>query len=204
MLKLQSTKQPSIIVYNASQPDPEPGRRFIIPVTNPEADHTAIARRVWELANASGSRVLFLGLCKDALHEPGLRRTLATMSALVNTGNVSAGSEIVLGKDWEKSLRARLRMGDTVVCWGDQHADLLHTDLGVPIYFVPEAKPGKNLHAGWLARAAAWIGAIAIIAFFFFIQVEIDHLANGWTTVLQLLSVAGEFWLIWLWNSLLG
>lgn len=204
MLKLNTTKQPSIAVYNASQSDLEPVRRFIIPVTNPDADLSTIARRVWELANATGSRVQFIGLCSDVVHELELRRVLATISAMVNYGNVSAESEIVLGRDWVKSMKSRLQEGDTVVCWEEQHTGLLHADLGAPIYFIPEGKSRKTMRSNWLSRAAAWIGSIAILVFFFFIQVEIDHLANGWTTVLQLLSVAGEFWSIWFWNNLFG
>lgn len=203
MLKLNTSKQSTIAVFNASQLDSEPVRRFIVPVINPEADLTTVAQRVWELANATGARVQFLGLCSDAMHEPGFRRVLATTSAMVNYGNVSAESEIVMGRDWVKSMRSRLREGDTVICQGEQHMELLHTDLGVPVHFIPERKPTKTSNTNWLTRTAAWLGSIAIIVFFFFIQVEIDHFAKGWVTVLQLLSVAGEFWLVWLWNSLL-
>lgn len=204
MTKLTYTKQRTMIVSNASQSDLEPVRRFIIPVTNPDADLSTIARRAWELANATGSRVQFIGLCSDAVHELELRRVLAAISAMVTYGNASAESEIVLGKDWVKNIKSRLQEGDTVVCLEEQHTGLLHADLGAPVYFIPEDKPRKTMRSNWLSHAAAWTGSIAIIVFFFFIQIEIDHLANGWITVLQLLSVAGEFWLIWFWNSLLG
>ena len=204
MLKTTTTKQPSLVVYDASHPDPETVRRFIVPVIDPEADLTIVAKRVWELANASGSRVQFIGLCGEAVHELEFRRLLATTSAMVNYGSVSASSEIVLGRDWVKNIKSRLRDGDTVICWEKHHTALLHADLGAPIYFIPEIKPGKAMHSRGPARAAAWIGSITILVFFFFIQVEISRLANNWTTLLQLLSVAGEFWLIWLWNSLFG
>ncbi len=48
----------------------------------------------------------------------------------------------------------------------------------------------------------SWLGSIAIIAGFFWLQVQIDQLNKGWGhTVLLLLSVLGEAYLIWLWNS---
>lgn len=203
MLKLNNTKQQSLIVFNASQSDPETGRRFIVPVTNPEVDLTPVVQRVWELANATGARVQFLGLCDDAVHELELRRTLATVSAMTNLGNVSAESVIQPGRNWMESLRAHVRAGDTVIYWNPQNSRLLQVDLGVPVYVIPELKAGKRLRTNWFTQAAAWIGSIAIIVFFFFLQVQIDHFAENWATVMQLLSVAGEFWLIWSWNNLL-
>jgi hypothetical protein len=204
MLKTNDTKQRPMVVYNASQLDNETARRFIVPVTNPEADLTAIAQRVWELSNATGSRVQFLGLCKDAMHEPGLRRALATISAMVNFGNVSAESDILIGRDWVESVKLYIRDGDTVICWKGQRAELLQANLNVPIHLIPEINPRSKPRSNWPARAAAWIGSIAIIIFFFSMQVEFDHLGKGWTVVLQLLSIAGEFGLIWFWNNLLG
>jgi len=203
MLKLNNTKQQPLIVFNASQPDLETGRRFIVPVTNPNADLTLIARRVWELAKAMGSRVQFLGLCDDAVHELELRRTLATVSAVMNYGNVSADSAILLGRNWLESLRAYVQAGDTVVYWNAQNSKLLQVDLGVPVYVIPEMKPRKVQRTNWSTQAAAWIGSIAIIVLFFFMQVQIEHLAKGWATVMELLSVAGEFSLIRFWNNLL-
>ena len=203
MLKLNNTKQPSLIVFSASQADLETGRRFIVPVTNPEADLTPIARRVWELANATGSRVQFLGLCSDAMHEPALRRALATVSAVMNYGKVSAESTIVLGRNWLENLRSHVQAGDAIICWNEQFSKLLHVDLGVPVYVIPEMKSRKRSRSNRSTQAAAWIGSVVVIVFFFFLQVQIEHFAESWATVMQLLSVAGEFSLIWFWNNLL-
>jgi len=53
-----------------------------------------------------------------------------------------------------------------------------------------------------VAEVISWFGAIAIIAGFFWIQVQIDQLNRGWGhTTLFLLSLVGEVYLIWLWNS---
>jgi hypothetical protein len=53
-----------------------------------------------------------------------------------------------------------------------------------------------------LAELFSWIGSIVIIAGFFWIQVQIDQLGRGLShTILFLLSVAGEAYLIWLWTS---
>lgn len=193
-----------MIVSNASISDPETGCRFIVPVTNPEADLTAIARRVWELANATGTRVQFLGLCNDAMREPGLRRALATMSAMVNYGNVPAESEILFVRDWVDGVKSHVQAGDTVICWHEQCSRLMRTNLDVPVHIIPEIKTRNQPRSNWAAQAAAWIGSIAIIIIFFFLQVEFDRLDKGWVTLVQLLSVLGEFGLIWFWNKLFG
>jgi hypothetical protein len=53
-----------------------------------------------------------------------------------------------------------------------------------------------------LEELLSWIGSIAIIAGFFWMQVQIDQLSNGvFHAVLFLLSLLGEAYLIWLWNS---
>ena len=205
MLKLNNTQQqPSLVVYNASQPGSETGRRFIVPVTNPEADLAPITRRVCKLANASGSRVQFIGLCSEAMHELEFRRLLATVSAMMNYSNVSAESVILLGRNWLETLRSHVQAGDVIVYWNEQSSKLLHVDLGVPVYVIPELKPRKASRSTWVTQAAAWIGSIAIIVLFFFMQVQIEHFAQGWATIMELLSVAGEFGLIWFWNNVLG
>jgi len=204
MLKLNIGRQQPITLYTASQSDLEIGRRFVVPVTNPDTDFTALVQRVWELANATGARVQFIGLCEDARQELVLRRTLATVSAMMNYGNVTAESEIVAGRDWMKGLQSRLLRGDTVVCWGREHADLDRMHLDIPIYYIPETnQPGKS-RSHWLSVVAAWFGSAAIIVVSFFFQVEFDHLAKSWAITLQLFSVVGEFWAILSWNRLFG
>jgi hypothetical protein len=53
-----------------------------------------------------------------------------------------------------------------------------------------------------LEELLSWAGSIAIIAGFFWIQVQIDQLSKGsFHAILFLLSLMGEAYLIWLWNS---
>lgn len=204
MIRLNNTKQKPVIAYNISRSDLEPGRRLIVPVPSPEADLTSVAKRVWELANTTGSQVRFIGLCNDAVQESGFRRALATLTAMVNSGSVSAESEIVYGKNWVAAIRSRLQPGDTLVCWREQRTELLHAELDVPIYFLFQLDHRSETRSTWLTQALLWGGFLAIIVGFFILQVEINRSAQGWATILQLLSIAGEFASVWLWNSLLG
>ncbi|MBK9207501.1 MAG: hypothetical protein IPL71_04020 [Anaerolineales bacterium] len=72
-------------VSPASFPDLQPARRLIVLVPDSEVDTTLMARKIWELANALESRIQFLGLSKDAVREPGLRRQIINLSAMVET-----------------------------------------------------------------------------------------------------------------------
>lgn len=54
----------------------------------------------------------------------------------------------------------------------------------------------------YLDEFISWLGSIAIIIGFFWVQVQIDQLNRGWGhTSLFLLSLISEVYLIWLWNS---
>jgi len=193
-----------------SQPDPESAHRLIVLVPSLEADLTAVTQRVWELANATGAHIKFISLCNDATQEPSLRRGLATMSAMVKDGNVSAEAEVVSGRNWVEVVKTRQQAGDMVVCCAEQRAGLmqrplsqiLQSDLDMPLYILSGLYPQNDSRSNWLSQAAVWLGFIAIILGFFTLQIKIDQLAQDWTIILQLLTTAVEFWLIWVWNNL--
>ena len=200
MLKINDTKYQTMVVRNGSPSDLEAGRRLIVPISNPDADLTDVIRRVWKLANETGARVLLLGLCNETKNEPALRRALATTSALVNSGNVIAEAEIAYGRNWKEAVTARLQAGDTVICWHGQQAE-----FDVPVYFLSKLYSRNTPRPNWLGRVAVWLGSIAILIGFFFVQVQIVRVSEGLaTTVLQLLSMAGEMIFILFWNSLFG
>ena len=196
----------------ASQPDPEPAHRLIVLVPSLEVDLIVVTQRVWELANATGAHIQFISLCNDAAQEPSLRRELATMSAIVKDGNISAEAEVVSGRNWVEVVKTRRQAGDIVVCCAEQRAGLmqrplsqiLQSDLDMPLYILTGLYSQNVSHSNRLTQIFAWIGFIAILAGFFLLQVKIDQLAKDWTTVLQLLTTAIEFWLIWAWNNLFG
>ena len=208
MIKLNFNYQPSTLSQISSL-DLELARRLVVVVHDPEADLTSVTRRVWELAHATGAKVRFLGLCNDEAQEMVLRRTLVTASALMNSGNVSANSEIVVGKDWVSAVRSCLQQSDMLVCCQESGSSshqkalipILRADLGVPLYLLSKTQPRTASRSEWLPAAAAWIGSLAIIIAFFWLQVKIDQLAGGLSIPMQLLSIAVEFTLIRAWNK---
>jgi len=202
---------PALRASPASFPDLQPASRLIVLVPSLEVDSTALTRRVWELANSTDAHIQFIGLYSDPAQEPGLRRELVTMSAMVNYGRVSAEADAVFGKDWVDVVKTHYQAGDMVVCFAEQRAgmsrkplsQILQSDLNVPLYILSGLYPQNDSRSNWPSQIAAWTGSIAIILGLLVFQAKIDHLGKDWThTVLLLLSIPFEIWLIWAWNSL--
>src|SRR5215213_9135034 len=207
MNKLDYKHQSASLSF-ASASDLEPARRLIVLVPSLETDLTSVTRRVWELANVTGAHVQFLSLCQDEAQEPSVRRRLVTMAAIVNYGNVSAEADVAFGNNWVNAVKSRCQAGDIVVCFAEQRAGLLQrplsqmlqSDLDVPLYILSGLYPQSERRSGWPAQASTWLGSLAIIIGFFVLQTRIDLPAQDWAqTILTLLSIAVEVWLVWFW-----
>jgi len=202
MIQLNPTKQTPTILQNASETDKKTARRLIVLVPVSNADLSGVIQRVWQVANTTKSHVQFLGLCEDTVHEPGLRRTLATLTAMIKDGNVSAEFGLLRSKDWVESLSASLQEGDMIACWREQGTKLLRLKPEVPLYLLAESNIPKDPPTNWKTAAMAWIGSLTIIAAFFFLQVQINRLPETWSTLLQVISVTGEMAALLFWNRL--
>jgi hypothetical protein len=211
MNKLHFEHQP-LALHVAPPLDLDPARRLLVLVSSLDVDLTDVTRRVWDLADAMGAQIKFLGLCHGANQEPALRRILVTMSAMVNYDHVSSELEVIVGRDWPRAVKSRCHPGDMIVCIEDQHTGLLRgplgrilqSDLDIPVYILSGIESQDNSRSNRFARPAAWIGSIAIILGFLLLQVKIIQTAKDWIVALELASTAIEFMLIWAWNSLVG
>ena len=201
---------PSLTYPTASQPDLEPARRLIVLIPDADSDYTAATRRICELAKVMGARVQLLGLCKDAAQEPGLRRALVTLCAMVQNSRVSAEAKVEFGTNWVNAIKSHYQAGDMIVCFAEQRAGLLHrplsqileSNLDVPVYILSGPYPQKP-KSDWLSQIIAWSGSIGILIGFFILQVKIVQLPKDWfQNILFILSIIPEFWLIWVWNKL--
>jgi hypothetical protein len=189
----------------------EPARWLIVLVPCLEADPMPATRTIWELANASGRRVRFIGLYENAAQELSLRRQLAGMSAMVGVGGIYTETETVFSQDYVEVVRSRWQPGDLVVCFREQRtgrlsrplSDVLQSSLNVPVYVLSGLYPQKNMRVNWLTQVFAWSGSIGLIAGFFLIQVRVDQVATGWIQLAMILmSISLEIWMIWAWNNL--
>ncbi|HEX9333675.1 MAG TPA: hypothetical protein VF896_17415 [Anaerolineales bacterium] len=187
----------------------EEARRLIILIPA-DVDCASVTRRLWELANATGSTVQLLGLCKDTSQEPALRRELITVSALIQDAKVSVEIKVEIGTDWVDAVKHNYQKGDMIVCIAEQAigirrqplSQILESRMQVPVYILSKLQPPKPQTYG-LARATAWSGFLGIMVGFFLLQVKIIQVSkDGFQTLMLLLLLIPEFWFIKIWNSL--
>jgi len=203
---------PSLTVPPASFPRLEPARRLIVLVPESDMDATFAARKIWELANALESSIQFLGLSKDAEHEPGVRRQMVTLSAMVGYENISVESKIEIGNDWLSVVKSYWHEGDMIVCFKGQNSGLarrplsqmLESNLKATVYVLSDVEQQENhVLSSWMSTAVAWIGSIGIILGFFWLQSLLMKPPTDWAhSALLYISLFAEAGLIWIWNSL--
>jgi hypothetical protein len=189
------------------------GRRLLVIVSDSEMDTPATARRILEVAQAFESRVLFLGLTTDRLQESSLRRQLITLSTMVRDANLPFELKIETGRDWLDLIKSHWHEGDVLVCLAGQRAGtrrtmlgpLLQTNFSSTVYVINEPVQPERTRADWISPAVGWVGSISIILGFFWLQVRMDQLTRDWlNSVLLIISILVEVWLVWIWNSLFG
>jgi hypothetical protein len=186
--------------------------RLIVLVPS-DLDYSSLTRRVWELAISTGKQVQLLGLCQDLADEPGLRRQLVTMSALVGDPRVTVEAQVEIGTNWVDVVKTHHQAGDAIVCFAEQRAGLFHrplsqileSTLDATIYILSGVYAQSTERPSWLSQLIVWAGSFAILAGFFWLQVRISQLPNDPAQAALLIISAGvEIWLIWVWNSLLS
>lgn len=209
MKEITSNRQTLLISMN-HEPETAAVQRLLVLIPDMDADLTPVASRAWEIARESGARVKFISLFEDTEREPGLRRKLATLSALVTDGRVRGEAEVMRGRDWVGAVRSRWQPGDMLVCMAEQRAgpmlkplsQILESDLKVPLTILSGLTPAVENRPRWYEHLAAWAGLLGIVVSFCLLQVRIHQTAGEWTTVLMIVSLGVEYLLIWLWNSL--
>jgi len=211
-LDLIPSQETDLMIDHGSFVHPESAGRLIVLIPADLDFHTA-ARRIWELANATGMHVQLLGLCNDATEEPSLHRALVTMAALIHDGRISTEAKTEIGTNWLNFVKHHYKRGDMIVCFAEQQGGLLHRPLNqmirsrldAPMYIMSGLCIEDGSRRNWRTELLAWSGAIGIILGSSLFQIRISSQSQDWTqTVLLILSVIAEAWLIWGWNSLLS
>ena len=200
---------PSLTSSTASLSEPESARRLIVLVPDLEWNFIPAIHRIWELADAQHPRVLLISLCKDPKQELSLRRALIILCAMLQNGKIPVETKVEIRMNWVDVVKHNYQAGDMIVCFAEQRAGLLQkplsqileSNLSIPVYVVSGVyipKPKSNR----LADATAWLGSIGIIAGFGLLQVKISQVSEGWfQTILLILVVISEIWLIWVWDN---
>jgi len=195
----------------ASHSVPGSAPRLIVLFPASEPDAHELEHRIWEIARSLHLNVLLLSLTNDFYEEAQLRRKLITMAAVIKDPNVSTDILIEHGNDWVGQVRKIWQAGDVVACYAGQKVGLLRkpldqvlsSSLEATVYILSDYRPIKNPKRRFLSQLFFWLGSLAIVGGFFWVEVKIVQLPQDWThTSLLYLGTFLEFGLLWVWNSI--
>jgi hypothetical protein len=174
------------------------------------ADCAAVTRRICKLATETNSCIHLLGLYRDEEEELALRRELAMVSALILDARVYVEVTLERGTDWVQAVRPLYQSGDMIVCLTNQStgirrkplSQILESSFNTTIYLLSET-PMQKQKSKLLTQVIAWSGLIGIVGGFFILQVDITRMPrDGFQTLLLILLLVPEIWLVQFWNSL--
>jgi hypothetical protein len=204
-----SPAQDSSDLETTNQHEPDRFRQLIVLIPT-GADCASVTRRICKLAAETNTGIRLLGLYRDEEEELALRRELAMASALIRDARVFVEITVERGNDWVKAVSAFYRPGDQIVCLADQPAgirrkplsQILESNFKTTIYILSET-PMQKQKSRLLSQIVAWSGLIAIVGGFFLLQIDITRMPrDGFQTLLLILLLVPEIWLVQLWNSL--
>jgi hypothetical protein len=207
-LDLSST---TFSIAPASHTDPEPAPRLIVLFPASEPDSPDLENRIWEIARSLQLNVLLLSLTNDFDEEPQLRRKLVTMAAMIKDPSVETEIMLEPGRDWVRQIRKIWRKGDIVACYANQKVgimqkaldEILRSSLNMPVYILADVRPIKQSISTWLAQFYFWLGALAIVGGFFWVETKLVQLPQDWAhTALVYVCVLIEIGILSFWNSL--
>jgi hypothetical protein len=182
----------------------------LIILVSASADCAAVTRRICKLATETNSCIHLLGLYRDEEEELALRRELAMASALIRDARVYVEVTVERGTDWVRAVRPLYQTGDMLVCLTDQStgirrkplSQILESNFNTTIYILSET-PMQKQKSKFLSQVIAWSGLIGIVGGFFILQVDITRMPrDGFQTLLLILLLVPEIWLVQFWNSL--
>jgi hypothetical protein len=174
------------------------------------ADCASVTRRICKLATETNSCIQLLGLYRADEEELALRRELAMASALIRDARVYVEVRVERGSDWVQAVRPLYHTGDMIVCLTDQStgirrkplSQVLESNFNTTIYILAES-PMQKEKSKLLTQVIAWSGLIGIVGGFFILQIDITRMPrDGFQTLLLILLLVPEIWLVQFWNSL--
>jgi len=202
---------PALTYPTASHFDRGAANRLIVLFPAEAGDYPSQSHRIWEIAKSSCLNVLIFSLCNDAYKESQLRRQMITMSAMISDSNICTDIRIEHGNDWIGQVKDIYRSGDCIACYAGHKVgvrrrflhDLIRSKLEAPIYILSTDQPIKSSSPTLLLRASFWLGALAIIGGFFWLEVKIVQMPQDWAhNLLIYMYVFVEFVFLLLWNSI--
>jgi len=180
---------------------------ILLPV---HADCASVTRRICKLATETNTCVQLLGLYRDEEEELALRREMAMASALIRDARIYVEMTVERGTDWAKAVSLIYQPGDMIVCITDPStgirrkplSQILESSFHTTIYILSET-PMQKQKSKLVSQVIAWSGLIGIVGGFFILQMDITRMPrDGFQTLLLILLLVPEIWLVQFWNSL--
>jgi len=190
---------------------PGPAPRLIVLFPASESISPELEHRIWEIARSLHLNVLLLSVTNDFDEESQLRRKLITMAAIIKDPNVSTDILIEHGTDWVRQVKKLWRKGDIVACYANQKVgimrrtldQILHSSLNMPVYILADVHPIKKSKSILLSQFFFWLGSLAIVGGFFWVEAKLVQLPQDWAhSALIYVCVLVEFAVISFWSSL--
>jgi hypothetical protein len=206
-----SMPPPDLKVMSMQGPEPSLVRRLVILVPNEDVNDAQFASRIWDLALPPKAAILLLGLCPNSSEEFHMQRRLITLAAFVRHPSLRVESHILYGRNWQRGVKSLLQDGDAVVFLEQHFVGLRHLPLeeslrglNVPLWSIAGLLPIRRARRWyWLSDVTFWVGAAAIIALFFYLQVQLNDLSDEVTrNIFLIMSVFSELGLLHGWNLL--
>jgi hypothetical protein len=188
--------------------------RLLVLVPDLDVDEVALAQCVWSLAEPRSLAVLYLGISSDPFRESPVRRRLATLAAITRDNRIQVDTRYLPTHDWPEAIQVTCRPGDLIVSPpertlsfqsnGYRSGRQTHLAVaGTPVHVLPDplfdTRPDRGRR---LKRSFFWPVSLAILAGFFWLQVQIDQATNGSIQIILLsLSVLAEGGLLMLWHT---
>ena len=172
-----------------------------------------LASRIHQMAQARRQDVLMIGVASQFLSEAELRRKLTPLAAFLQDAGTMVQIRVERGLDWIPGFQSLLGDNDLLACRVDEDLpaawergmELLATRLGRPVYTITDCGSPSPHRPRLAARLAPWLGSIAIILGFAWLQIGLGQRGDDPVTMAWLLlSVVVEVGLIWFCNALLG
>lgn len=211
-MKKLDVQTPAFVVSPASFPDLKPASRLIVLVPDFEADPAFVAQKIQSVAKILESRIQLIGLSKDAMNEPSVRRRLVALSAMIADTAIFVESNVEIGNNWLNAVLPYWHQGDVIVCFAEQNTgfgnkplyQILQSNLNATIYVLSGIQTKKErLLPRWALNTAAWVGSTGLILGFFWLQVKLSQPPQNWLhTLLMYGSILAEAGSIWVWNNL--
>jgi hypothetical protein len=201
-------------VWLLSSASPAPPARRLIILAPQGSPAEPLARAAWALASPAGLDILFLGLARAGSRDYAYCRYLATLAAMTRGNQVAVDVLLAEQKDWIEAVDAVFRSGDLVICHSEQQLTgrfgrgrslaweltrHLQTPVGALSGIFPRQPSELSLR---LWRTLHDIIALAIVALFFLVEVQIEQLPrNALFYFLYVLVVTVEIGLLFIWYT---